>query len=39
MNSGADLVQFAGNCADDGLVSKVLVEPLKVHLPVDPFVT
>ena len=34
-----DLVQLAGHGADDGLVSEVQVETLKVHLPVNPLIT
>lgn len=34
-----DLIQFASHSTDDGLVSEVEVEPLKVHLPVDPLIT
>lgn len=34
-----DLVQFVGYSADDGLVSEVEMEPLKVHLPVNPLIT
>lgn len=29
------LVQFIGYSADDGLVSEVEMEPLKIHLPVN----
>lgn len=29
-----DLVQFVGYSVDDGLVSEVEMEPLKIHLPV-----
>lgn len=34
-----DLVQFVGYGADDGLVSEVEMEPLKIHLPVNPLIT
>lgn len=34
-----DLVQFVGYSSDDGLVSEVEMEPLKIHLPVNPLVT
>lgn len=33
------LVQFTSHGTDDGLVSEVQVETLKVHLPVDPLIT
>lgn len=32
------LVQFIGHSADDGLVSEVEMEPLKIHLPVNPLI-
>lgn len=32
------LVQFIGYSADDGLVSEVEMEPLKIHLPVNPLI-
>ncbi len=34
-----DLVQFVGYSTDDGLVSEVEMEPLKIHLPVNPLIT
>lgn len=34
-----DLVQFIGHGADDGLVSEVEMEPLKIHLPVNSLIT
>lgn len=35
----SDLVQFVGHSTDDGLVSEVEMEPLKIHLPVNPLIT
>lgn len=32
------LVQFVGYSSDDGLVSEVEMEPLKIHLPINPLV-
>lgn len=34
-----DLVQFVGYSTNDGLVSEVEMEPLKIHLPVNPLIT
>lgn len=34
-----DLVQFIGYSVDDGLVSEVEMEPLKIHLPVYSLIT
>lgn len=34
-----DLVHFVGYSTDDGLVSEVEMEPLKIHLPVNPLIT
>lgn len=34
-----DLVQFVCYGTDDGLVSEVEMEPLKIHLPVNPLIT
>lgn len=34
-----DLVQFIGYSSDDGLVSEVEMEPLKIHLPVYSLIT
>lgn len=33
------LVQFIGYSTNDGLVSEVEMEPLKIHLPVNPLIT
>lgn len=34
-----DLVQFVGYSTNDGLVSEMEMEPLKIHLPVYPLIT
>lgn len=33
-----DLIQLVGYSTDDSLVSEVEMEPLKIHLPVNPLV-